>query len=154
MKPCFSCVCLKYFYKMRLVDREWKQGFQKARGFERFSEAILLVQATSGFSSTIRFPLLKIYGREIIGDAIKNMLPFSISNKSQKEVQIQMKKPQQEEMQIQMKKPEPFRPWLKLVTIRSSVCYFLYASNQWCICWHVHVRLHISNWEDSYLKPV
>ena len=38
------------------------------------------------------------------------MLPFSISNKSQKEVQIQMKKPQQEEMQIQMKKPEPFHP--------------------------------------------
>ena len=31
---------------------------------------------------------------------------------------------------------------------RSDMCYFLHASNSWCICWRVHVQLRTSNGED------
>ena len=29
----------------------------------------------------------------------------------------------------------------------SSMCYFLHASNQWCMCWHVCMKSHASHGE-------
>ena len=33
---------------------------------------------------------------------------------------------------------------------RNYMCYFLHASNEWCMCWCVHVRSHTSNEEDCH----
>ena len=33
---------------------------------------------------------------------------------------------------------------------RNGLCYFLYASNWWPVCWRVRVQSHASNGEDWY----
>ena len=45
-----------------------------------------------------------------------------------------------------------FIPLFQTISVinKNGTCYFLHASKSWCMCWHVHVRLHTSNEEDCH----